>query len=44
MHTEIWSGNLKERFHVEDLDAHGKMKLKWINLRVIGYEGRVGLN
>jgi hypothetical protein len=30
MYTEFWWGNLRERDHLEDPDANGKIILKWI--------------
>ena len=30
MHAEFWLGNPKEREHFEDLDANGRIILKWI--------------
>jgi hypothetical protein len=30
MHVGFWWENQKERDHWEDLDLHGKIKLKWI--------------
>jgi len=29
-HAEFWWGNLRERNHLEDLDAEGRMILNWI--------------
>ena len=29
-HTEFWSGNLRERGHLGEPDADGKIILKWI--------------
>jgi len=28
-HTGFWSGNLKERYHLEDTGIEGRIILKW---------------
>jgi hypothetical protein len=30
MHTGFWWGNLRERFHLKDLDVDGRILLKYI--------------
>jgi len=30
VYTEFWRGNLRERDHLEDPDADGKIILRWI--------------
>jgi hypothetical protein len=31
MHTELWSGNLKGRDHLEDLGMYERIILEWIS-------------
>jgi hypothetical protein len=38
MHTKFWAENLKGRYHSEDLDVDGKIKIT-MDLREIGREG-----
>jgi hypothetical protein len=30
MHVVSWSGSVKKRYHLEDLDVDGRIILKWI--------------
>jgi len=45
MHTWLWFGNLKERYHLEDLDVDGNIILEWILKNSVGRsrKGRIGL-
>jgi hypothetical protein len=30
VHKGFWQGNLREKYHLEDLDVDGRITLKWI--------------
>jgi hypothetical protein len=36
VHAGFWSGDLRERHHLEDLGVDGKIILKWILRREMG--------